>query len=257
MKELNNPAARLHALLQKAKQNTEFAGTLSTEVWPKLLNVPKENQPLMFKRFGGVMELPLLIKERIENLPDINHELQLRWMSKINQAFQANNFSAAFASFIGKIDDSTLLGIEHCADILSRRDPDPEIKPDELESLRQQVDDLINETKNSEIEADLKKFIFKHLFTIRNAIEEYQVFGSKPLVTAFGQIIAAAYTEPQTAIKTATSSQGNKFLKIVAGIGLLLTVGNQGLQLTEGALKLLQPPHDTVIELKVDSGSKK
>ena len=136
MKELNNPAARLHAFLQKAKQNTEYAGTLSTEVWPKLLNVPKEDQALMFKRFGGVMELPLLIKERIENLPNINHELQLRWMSKVNQAFQANNFSAAFASFIGKIDDSTLLGIEHCADILSRLDADPEIKPIDQNTAR-------------------------------------------------------------------------------------------------------------------------
>ncbi len=244
MKNLNNPAARLHALLQKAKQNTDLQSKPSTESWSILLNVPKENQALMLKRLGGVMELPLLIKERIENLPDIDHKLRLRWLPKIEQAFQANHLAAGFHVFLNKIDDTTLLGIEYCADDLARRDPEPEIKPDELEALRQQVDSLISETTDAEIDSDIKKFILKHLFAIRNAIEEYQVFGSKSLVTAFGQAVAAAYTESQTAVKVSVSPQGNKFWKCVAGLGILLTVGNQVMQLTEGVLKLLQPPHN-------------
>ena len=247
MKKSENTAARFHDLLYKAKK-INLSGTVSMEVWPKLLNVPKENQALMFKRFGGVMELPLLMKEKIENLPNINHELHLRWMPKVVLAFQSNNFSAAFGSFIDKIDASTLLGIEHCADILSRHDPDPEITPAELESLRQQVDTLLAELIDSQIDSDLRRFIFEHLCAIRSAIDEYQIFGSKPLLTAFGQVVATAYTEPQTAVKTESSSQGKKFLAIVAGIGLLLTVGKQGLELTEGALKLLHPSRNTTVE---------
>jgi hypothetical protein len=211
----------------------------------------------MLKRLGGVMELPSIIKGRIENLVEVEHDLYLRWLPKIEEAFRANHLAGGFHAFIDKIDETTLLGIEHCAAILSRRDPDPEIKPDELETLRQQVDNLLVETRDAEIDFDIKKFILKHLFAIRNAIDEYQVFGSKSLLTAFGEAVAAAYTEPQTAVKASASSQGSKFLKCVAGIGLLLTVGNQAMQLTEGALKLLQHPHDTTIEVQSHSAIKK
>jgi hypothetical protein len=257
MTKLNNPAARLHALLHKAKQGGEqYRGKPSTESWSILLNVPNNNQALMLKRLGGVMELPSVIKGRIENLADVDHDLYMRWLPKIEEAFRANHLAGGFHMFIDKIDDTTLLGIEHCAAILSSRDSDPEIKSEELEALRQQVDNLLGETRDAEIDSDIKKFILKHLFAIRNAIDEYEVFGSKSLVTAFGEAVAAAYTEPQTAVKASASPQGNKFLKFVAGLGLLLTIGNQGMQLTESALKLLQPPHDTVIEMQIDSASK-
>jgi hypothetical protein len=256
MKNLNNPAARLHALLHKAKQNADLRNKPSTEAWSMLLNAATNNQALMLKRLGGVMELPSIIKARIENLAEVEHDLYLRWLPKVEEAFRANHLAGGFNGFIDKIDDTTLLGIEHCAAILSRRDPDPEIKPEELESLRQRVDGLIKETTEAEIDTDLKRFVLKHLFAIRNAIDEYQVFGSKPLVTAFGEAVAAVYTDPQTAIKASTSPQGIKFWKCVAGLSVLLTVGDQGLKLTEGVLKLLQPPHDTVIEVQIDSASK-
>ncbi len=201
------------------------------------------------------MESPSVIKGRIENLAEVDHDLYMRWLPKIEEAFRANHLAGGFHAFIDKIDDTTLLGIEHCAAILSQRDPDPEIKSEELESLRQQVDDLIKEMTEAEIDPDLKKFILKHLFAIRNGIDEYQVFGSKPLVTAFGQALASTVTEPHESIKASLSPQGSKFWKCVAGLGILLAVGNQGMQLTEGVLKLLQAPH-TVIELQVDSPTK-
>jgi hypothetical protein len=256
MTKLNNPAARLHELLHKAKQGGDkYRGKPSTESWSMLLNVPNDNQALMLKRLGGIMELPSVIKGRIENLADVEHDLYLRWLPKVEEAFRANHLAGGFHAFIDKVDDTTLLGIEHCAAILSRRDPDPEIKSEELESLRQQVEDLIKETTEAEIEPDLRKFVLKHLFAIRNAIDEYQIFGSKPLVTAFGEAVAAAYTEPQTAVKASASPQGNKFLKFIAGLSLVLAAGNQGMQLTEGVLKLLQPPHSTVIEWQIDSAN--
>ena len=244
MTKLNNPAARLHALLHKAKQNTELRNKPSTESWSMLLNVPTDNQALMLKRLGGVMELPSVIKGRIENLAEVNHDLYMRWLPKVEEAFRANHLAGGFHGFIDKIDDTTLLGIEHCAAILSQRDPDPEIKAEELESLRQQVDDLIKEMTDAEIDPDLRKFILKHLFAIRNAIDEYQVFGSKPLVTAFGQAVASTVTEPQESVKASLSPHGNKFWKCVTRLGNLLTVGDQGMKLTEGILKLLQPPHN-------------
>jgi len=245
MAKLNNPASRLHALLSNAKIGGEkYRGKPATEGWAMLLNVPTENQPLMLKRLGGVMELPLAIKTRIENLPDVDHKLFLRWLPKVEEAFRANHLAGGFHGFIDKIDETTLYGIEHCAALLSNRDPEAEIASEELEAIRLQVEEMINEMKDAEIDQALKNFLLRHLFAIRNAIDEYQVFGSKPLVTAFGEAIAAVYTEPQTAFKSASTPIGERFWKCVVKLQTLLTVGDKVLKITEGVFKLLQNPHE-------------
>src|ERR1039457_3859042 len=112
MTKLNNPAARLYALLQTAKQGGDkYRQKPSTESWSMLLNAPADNQALMLKRLGGVMELPAVIKGRIENLADADHSLYMRWLPKVEEAFRANHLAGGFHTFIDKIDDATLLGI--------------------------------------------------------------------------------------------------------------------------------------------------
>jgi hypothetical protein len=246
MAKLNNPAARLHALLSKAKKGGEqYRQKPATESWAMLLNVPTDNQALMLKRLGGVMELPLNIKTRTENLADVDQDLFLRWLPKVEEAFRANHLAGGFHGFIDKIDDTTLYGIEHCAALLSNRDPEAEITPEELENLKLQVEEMIKEMVDAEMDPDLKKFLLKHLFAIRNAIDEYQVFGSKPLVTAFGEVVAAVCTDPQTVVKSSATSIGMNFWKRVGHLKTLLAVGDQGLKLGERLFKLLQNPHDT------------
>jgi hypothetical protein len=243
MVKLNNPAARLHALLSKAKQGGEqYRAKSAIESWTIILNGSADNQALMLKRLGRVMELPSAIKTRIESIPDVEHGLYLRWLPKVEEAFRANHLTGPFHLFIDKIDEVTLLGLEHCASALSRRDPDAEISEDELQALKKQVDALIKETAEGDMEEDLKRFILKHLLAIRSAIDEYTLFGSKPLVTAFGETIATVYTEQQAAVKASTSPHGVKFWKCVAGLSVLLTVGDHGLKLAEGVFKLLEPP---------------
>jgi hypothetical protein len=251
MEKLNNPAARLLALLRKARSRIDSKNDSAT-VWARLLKVPKEDGALLLKRLGGVMELPALIQERVQSYDDVTHSLYLKWVPKVEMAFRATRLNGTFGNFNQHIDDATIYGLEHCADLISKRDAEPEITSDDLNCFRQQIESLIEEVKQAEIETNLRKFILKHLFAIRNAIEEYELFGAAPLITAFGETIASTITDPQQAVKTSKSSQGNKFWKCIAALSVLLAVGDKGLKLTQGVVNLLQDPSGPVIEIPVN-----
>lgn len=184
------------------------------------------------------MELPMQIKERVSNLQDIDHDLFLRWLPKVERAFQAN-LGGNFAEFADCLDDATLLGVEHCASQLAREDPDPEIKPADLADISKSVEELLTGVRDSETDPAVRLFILKHLYMIRRAIDEYQLFGAKPLATALGEAIAATITEPVKSLQTKSSPQGVKFWDFIKRISAVLTVTEGTAKLAERLSKLL------------------
>jgi hypothetical protein len=240
MANLNNPADRLYAVLYRGKAaGDQFRVKPSVECWSILLKAPANNQALMIKRLGEIMELPYVIQEQIGNLSGVNHSLYMRWMPKVQDAFRANHLAGAFNTFIDKIDAEALLGIEHCGELLSQREPEPVFKTEQVISLEKQVKELIDETRKADIDSEIKKFILKHLFAIRNAIEEYEIFGSKPLASAFGQALTSVIAEPQESIKVANSDEGKKFWGVIGNLSKLLVVADKGALLAGEVLKLI------------------
>ena len=239
MKTPNNPAERLHVLLLAAKQNPKLRQQEAIKAWASLLLVPDGNESLILRRLGGVMDLPMQIKEQISSIPEIEHALYLRWMPKIEGAFRAHHLGGGFAGFLDTIDDTTLFGIEHCASLLARRAPELGIKPEDLESIANEVADLVAQVRDSEIEEDLKLFILKHLYTIRKAIDEYQLFGAKPLSTAMGEAMASLVTDPETAIKVSNTTQGQQLWRIVKRLSLVFAAAEGGGKLVDRVLKQL------------------
>lgn len=240
MDTLNNPAARLLALLQKAKGDPQLRKQDAMRAWASLLGVTDGNQPLILRRFGGVMELPMQIKERISSLPDIDDALYLRWLPKIVSAFNASHLGGGFSNFVDAIDETTLYGIELCASTLGKRDPDPVIEPADLEDISKQVDELLTEVRDSAVDAEVRLFILKHLYTLRKAIDEYQLFGAKPLSAVIGEAIGSVVTEPLTASKVSNTTQGQRLWKLVKRVGLVFHTADGVGKLADRVVKLLE-----------------
>lgn len=246
----HNAAARLHSVLVKAKKSN-LRSTPAISAWANLLNAEPSNEALVLKRLGAVMELPSTIKTKVESLSDVDHELYLRWVPKLVGAFRATHLGSSFSSFLDNVDDTTLFGIEHCSALLGRKDPEPEIAKSELDFLRIKVQELIEEVRTNDIDLDVRKFLLKHLLTILNAIEEYEIFGSRPLTAALGEAVASTITEPLETVKAGSIPTGGKFWKCVIGLAALLTVTGQGLEIAERIEKLLPAPAKPAIEVEV------
>lgn len=122
MESLNNPASRLLSIIKDGQQKSNTI--ISIDIWSEILSVPKENRALLLRRIGYVMALPLQIREKIYNIDNIDPKTYLKWLPRVENSFNMLNFQVPWKTFINNFDGTVMYGMEVCADLLSRRNPD-------------------------------------------------------------------------------------------------------------------------------------
>jgi len=106
---MNNPAARLLTILREIKSTPPSAGAVQT--WAKIFGVEEGNSPVLLRRLGQVLSLPVQVKQEIERQQDIDYDIYLKWMPSVQEAFNTLNLSGNIASFHNPISEVTLHGL--------------------------------------------------------------------------------------------------------------------------------------------------
>lgn len=240
MGKLNNPAERLLRLLKAAKKkprNNKIGNT-----WMELLEVPDNDRSLLLRRLGQVFELPATIKAQIELLEDIDHSTYLKWSPAVEKAFSVMNLDASVDNFTNCYDNMALYGLEVCSEILSRLRPEEVLDEDQLKKLHEDIQGLMEEVLESDIDENLKRYMFEHLQTVALAIQEYRIRGSRPLQKAVEATLGSLAMNPEMYEKTSKTKEGGKFLKIMARVPVLLKLADRFTQIAERVIKLLPGP---------------
>ena len=249
MENINNPAARLLTVLKQGKMKS-YMDKQASEAWANILSVEPKNKSILLRRIGYVMALPVSIKENIEQLDDVDNALLLKWMPKVENAFSMLNFQTPWKSFISIMDEAVIYGIEICADTLSRKLPEDTVKEDDLSKLLVEADDLIEKLSSTNIDRELHDYIFENLLDIKNAIEEYRIRGIKPLKDKVHSTLGELYLTPEIYHKNQSDPIGKKFMKIMGGLAILVTVSNGCIQIGKDIVSLIpnDPKTQTTIE---------
>ena len=254
MNHPNNPAGRLHLLLTEGKKKADNIST--KKIWAELLDVDPNDNSLLLRRIGKVIDLPAQIREQIkEDKEIVDHERYLKGISNIENILLQFAFSRPWKFFKEQINDTTLQSLDICDEILSRKRPDKSVKQEELKVIHDDVRQLFNEVFESDLDEELRKFILEHLKQIDLAIQEFKISGTKPLEVAFQAAVGdrvirnikGEVIKPEELKKKSHRESWKKFIKILGHLSTVLSIMVNTNTLSEKGIFLL--PETTTEEV--------
>ncbi len=226
----DNPAARLLALIAAGKKipNT----TSCRDAWQSLLGV-REDNPLLMSRLGKAMELPeatiLALKEHFP----AQKKSWAYWEPQVNGAFMAQNLNGKWATFIDQIDAHSVNYLEMSADLLQSRANTKPIVGQEMDVLREKLNQILTEVMGSEIPDDVKKFAARNIRKIIISIDEYKLTGALPILDAVDSAIGHAHVDKSYMSFLRDTELGGKLLDTLAAAANVVTVAVGLPQLTQ------------------------
>lgn len=193
----DNPAARLLSLLEAGKKHK--ADQKCREVWGALLNAPvtSKDQSMLMSRLGKAMELPGQTVDAIrESFPD-DEDTWRHWSAQVQNAFLSQELTGQWGSFIGHIDDHSLMYLRMSSRLLQTMANTKLIADDDIKASRAKLDEILVEIRDSEQPAEIKKFLMRALQKIITALDEYAITGALPVIDAIeGALGHAVVDEP-------------------------------------------------------------
>ena len=172
---MTDPAARLIAILEKgrhADQNQDWVA-----FWATAFGIPRENTLDLYRGLDLTRKLIDDVKAAINQVPDIRHEQYLRALNPIQEILRRPNLHEAWAHSHGEIP-MIINGLGLASERLQAHSPEPEIEAAELQTLEQQVTELITTLEQSTtVPKSLKIALFDLLQSVQGCIGEYRFRG--------------------------------------------------------------------------------
>ncbi len=165
------------------------------------------------------------------NDPEIEHYLE--WLPQVMQAFSNLSLAGPIGALTDQISAVTLERLRFCGIMLSSRRGEPQLVVEEVQHLREEIDELIKEIKESPIDEPVRQYALRHLLKLSEALREYELFGSERIVEELGAAIGSMFLHPNEA-----RGAGEKFLAILLKVGSLVQAGAAGLYIAQ-VMKLL------------------
>jgi hypothetical protein len=240
MENSNNPAGRLHALLHEgqSKQKNKAA----SEILAEILEIPKEDTGLLLRRVGHVLSLPSSVKEAMSYIDDLDNNIYLRWLPRVETSFTTLNFQVPWKQFIDRFDGEIMYGIEICSDRLSKERPEKTTDEKSLVNLLGKVNELLSELNNTELDGNVWFYIYDHLIKIKEAIEEYKIRGIKPLEAVFEQAVGGVVLSPELYKNSQKSPNGKRFWEVMGHLAIVVTITAGSIQIGKEIVSILSPP---------------
>ncbi|NBB75604.1 MAG: hypothetical protein GVY35_18325 [Bacteroidetes bacterium] len=239
MVERDNPAGRLWHILNDAKK--KGANLRTREVWGEVFDIDKNSTSQILEKQGEVIHLLMDVKRSIGGIDGLNKDLYLRQLPSIENALANVRLSDKWEGFKNRLDDATMLSLAHCADKLSEYSNEIVLSQDDLQSLRKDVEALIDRILDGPtINPKLQEILLEHLEVIRRAIINYNLYGSKGLKEAVETATGAVYLNREIFEAEKDSEAVDWYWKIIVRIGTLTALVSDAHELAPGVAKLLE-----------------
>lgn len=228
----DNPAARLLAILEKGKQIPP--NTNCRQAWLQLLVVDGNSQnALLMSRLGKVMELPEQIFIALKD--DFPHQMN-SWShceSQVNSGFTKQNLHASWDSFINYIDVHTINYLLMISDLLQVKTTVKSIADEEVNALREKINNIYEEILESELPDEVKKYVIRYMRKILIGIDEYHLTGVLPLLDAMDTMVGHAMVDAEYKNFLKDTELGKKILDTLSAMASVVTVAVGIPQLTQ------------------------
>src|ERR1035438_5091867 len=223
----DNPAGRLYCFLREL-QNLPDGRTVN--VGQNLASIFQCSPNDIVGIVTGMATLVPVIEEIADKLKAIDvdqHQVFLPSGSHLKQLVNVVPLGQMWSEYKGRyIRNEDLKALQFASITLSRSVPDKILPLDELEELREQVEEAYRFVQASTIEYPIKSVALDGLEAIRRAIHEYRLRGAEGLEQAVAQVMGSALINPALQPNAAPESEwGARFWKVVGRASDILTLG--------------------------------
>jgi hypothetical protein len=221
MPKSNNPVGRLYEILHALQKTATNQNERLDAIIKRVFKIEVGDPSQLLEIYLELLNLTKESEEEIRKLPEASHELHLRAIRKIENAFITQSLHSNWASFSQSLDPATMTGLEHTADNLSYLG-EQAVPTENLESLQKEISELLELVTITEMNEKLKAFLVEHLEKIQQAVRYYRIKGAKGLKDALERIMGAViiYAKENPAQKTPEKVQS----KLLSVMGLLVKI---------------------------------
>ena len=169
MNPINNSVGRLLNILRQFQKNASGKNETLASIIGKVFSIDHNNPSQTLQIQLELIHLIKVAKEEVLKLPPTSHNLHLRALQKIETAFSVHHLQSTWVSFSDYLDPSTMTSLEHTADNLSYSG-EQIIPEDELEELKNQVNELLEAVLKMDVNSKLKAFLRKEKIRIASEL---------------------------------------------------------------------------------------
>ena len=237
----DNPANRLLNILTEGKNFPTT--TICKEVWKSLLDVKHGTESLLTSRLGKTMELPEQIISELHKIDETETDDYTYWTTQVNKAFMQQNLNDSWDTFINYIDLHTLRYLKISKQLISAHAKYQEITDDKLAEMREKIEELIQEVRDSDLEIDIQSYLLSALAKIHISIIEYKITGYLPVMDSIDSTIGHAVINTDFIDKVNKSSVGKKLWGTLQVLSVTIGIATGVPQLPEASdaiMKLLK-----------------
>ncbi len=218
----DNPAARLYSILEDGKKISPNSACRTA--WQELLNVDSDDQALLMSRLGKFMELPNQVIEAIKSDFPMQIKTCDHWNSQVNKAFMVQNINDKWASFINHIDDHALAYLSMTTELIQTVSETKLLDENEIEKIRNSINDVLEETMKSDISNEIKIYISKWLHKLLINIDEYRITGAQPIMDGVETMFGHAFSDSEYRKYLSETNSGKSLVNVLAVIASSITI---------------------------------
>jgi hypothetical protein len=171
----NNPADRLLNIFERARAcDTNQSLRL---VWATVFGLESSNIGGIFYHLVLIEQLMQDTELQIRKIPNLDYNLYLAGLPNIRSIIGQPNLERPLREYYSNIGDLTLTSLRFCAERLRLLSPEPDISQSDIDSLKNDLDDLVASLEHSTLTRELKLFIYDILESARRALMEYSFRG--------------------------------------------------------------------------------
>lgn len=213
--DFDNPAARLFDFLARVKAHGNMVTRQAVCI---ALDLDQDQTSLseVLQHITTVMSWPAQIEDRVRALTDVNAQRLLRWQPHVKAAMtELGNAGGMSHSIIAQYNDTDLADLEHCADTLHYRTPEPSISPDDLSSIIDLIREAIDAIgADEQLAPAARLWLIGRLREVENAVLHFRIVGYSGVTEAMERLCGGIVLHPLTRNQQASSWATRIWLKI-------------------------------------------
>ncbi len=251
MSTANNPAGRLHEILRAMLGQNKNPQQSAYDGFRQILCPTELRADVVVPRIVRVLELPSIVKLKIEAIPDILQGQYISWIPPVQQHFNTRNFDQNFDYFVAKVDTNMLSLVAFCDQLLSSHAPEPTVAQATIDRMRAYLEVFAREVRDAELDEHLREYLLHYIDLIDRALIDYRIMGFEAINEGIVQAGGMLATQKASADRVMGTQFSSKF--VVAFLGLAsVCSGYPGAKLMISDMSLLLPAfaEQAEVELK-------